>query len=201
MDRIKKTALALYSGVVTIGLLFSLMAFQNLRESFEEIDARKITIVNEEGQRVLVMANREKFPLPFLNGKEHQRDINPSGLVFYDDKGNECGGLGVVNVPEGEKIAFVLDYATVDGIAMYKTETTDGSYVDAGFSINDPNPSGQIGDAVNRVELSNTNKTAGLILRDSRGKARIKILVTEEGTPKIQLLDTTGKVMKDLATN
>lgn len=201
MNKIKTICLGFYSAIVTIGLVFSLMAFKNLKESFEEIDVRRINIVDEKGQRIFVLANKDKFPAPFLNGKEYKRDINPAGFVLYNDKGNECGGLGFVNVPEGEKIAFVLDYATVDGIAMYKTESTDGKYIDAGFSINDPNPTGQIGDAVNRVELSNTNKTAGLILRDSKGKPKIKILVTDDGTPKILVLDNEGNIVKDLIAN
>src|SRR5690606_12995121 len=151
-------------------------------------------IVDEKNNKIMVLTNKDRMPSPILNGKEYQRDINPSGLVFYNDKGNECGGLGIVNVPEGEKIAFVLDYSTVDGIAMYKTESIDGSYVDAGFSINDANPEGQIGDAVNRIELSNKNKTAVLILKDNNGAERIKLFVQPDGTPKIQILDSQGNI-------
>ena len=198
MKNVSRTFLAIYSIIVTLGLILSLSAFKNLKNSFEEIDVKRLNVVDEKGNKIMVLTNKDRMPFPILNGKEYKRDINPSGLVFYNDKGNECGGLGIVNVPEGEKIAFVLDYSTVDGIAMYKTESSDGSYVDAGFSINDPNPEGQIGDAVNRIDLSNKNKTAGLILKDTNGTERLKLFVQPDGTPKIQILDHKGIIIKEL---
>ncbi|MCC5916600.1 MAG: hypothetical protein JJU02_04660 [Cryomorphaceae bacterium] len=199
MKNTSKTFLVIYSVIVTIGLVLSLGAFKNLKDSFEEIDVKKLNITDEEGNKIMVLTNKERMPYPILNGKEYERDVNPSGFVLYNDKGNEVGGLGIVNAPEGEKIAFVLDYSTVDGIAMYKTESSDGSYVDAGFSINDANPEGQIGDAVNRVDLSNRNKTAGLTLKDANGADRLKLFVQPDGTPKIQFLDENGNVVNELS--
>lgn len=42
------------------------------------------------------------------------------------------------------------------------------------------------------------DKTAYLILRDAKGKPRIRISVAAEGTPKLEFLDVSGKVIQTL---
>lgn len=79
MKNQKTTFLILYASIVTIGLILSLFAFKNLKTSFEEIETQKISIVDGEGNRVMILANRDQMPQPFLDGKEYKRDINPSG--------------------------------------------------------------------------------------------------------------------------
>jgi hypothetical protein len=187
----------IYSTIVTIGLVFSCLAFIFYKSNLETISVKKLVIIDEEGKPSLVLANKKLMPMPILDGKEYERDINPSGLVIYNNKGNECGGFGVVNVPEGEKIVFALDYATSDAIALYKTESSDGTYYSSGLGINDPNPNGQIGDAINRINLESSNKNASLEIKDSKGIIRIKITV-EDSIPKFLIYDDKGILLKNL---
>jgi hypothetical protein len=65
-----------------------------MSEDFEEITVQRINIVDEDGKLRLALSNRSKFPEGTMDG----RVLQPSGargpgLVFFNDDGDECGGL------------------------------------------------------------------------------------------------------------
>lgn len=64
------------------------------KAEFDEISARRINIVEPDGQYRLVLANSKRFPGLFMEGKEykhHSRDHG--GMLFFNDEGDEVGGL------------------------------------------------------------------------------------------------------------
>lgn len=67
----------------------------NETNSFEEINVKRINIVDEDGTIRMALTNKKRFPAPLeVDGKEVPRDMNPSaGIVFYNDEGFECGAL------------------------------------------------------------------------------------------------------------
>ncbi|WP_447762891.1 hypothetical protein [Sphingopyxis panaciterrae] len=61
---------------------------------FDEISVKRINIVEPDGKYRLVLANSERFPGLFMEGKEykhHSRD--GGGMLFFNDEGDEVGGL------------------------------------------------------------------------------------------------------------
>ncbi|TND08329.1 MAG: Uncharacterized protein FD123_2360 [Bacteroidetes bacterium] len=135
-----------------------------------------------------------------MNGKEYPRSVHPAGLVFYNDKGNECGGIALVNVESGEQTMTVFDYSNSEEIGLGKYESEDGSYYEAGISITDRVPLGADIEKVGsvgkeRVSISNSNKTATIRLSDPAGKTRILLSVDSAGSPVFQILDTAGKTI------
>lgn len=61
---------------------------------FDEISAKRVNIVEPDGKYRLVLANSERFPGLFMEGKEyrhHSRD--GGGMLFFNDEGDEVGGL------------------------------------------------------------------------------------------------------------
>ena len=61
---------------------------------FDEISVKRINIVEPNGKYRLVLANSERFPGLFMEGKEykhHSRD--GGGMLFFNDEGDEVGGL------------------------------------------------------------------------------------------------------------
>ncbi len=65
------------------------------RERFEVIDVERINIVEKNGTLRLVISNRERAPDAIIAGKSYKRSgSNSAGMIFYNDEGNENGGLG-----------------------------------------------------------------------------------------------------------
>lgn len=65
---------------------------------FSELDVERLNVVGEDGEPVLVLANRHRVPGPRINGKEYPPEsAEPrglvSGMIFYNDEGDEVGGL------------------------------------------------------------------------------------------------------------
>jgi hypothetical protein len=61
---------------------------------FDEISVKRVNIIEPDGKYRLVLANSERFPGLFMEGKEykhHSRD--GGGMLFFNDEGDEVGGL------------------------------------------------------------------------------------------------------------
>ena len=64
------------------------------KAAFDEISVKRVNIVEPDGKYRLVLANSERFPGLFMEGKEyrhHSRD--GGGMLFFNDEGDEVGGL------------------------------------------------------------------------------------------------------------
>ncbi|WP_143309002.1 hypothetical protein [Chitinophaga vietnamensis] len=199
---LKKTSTAnrfllIYSGITTIALAMMLMAFRNVKESFEEISVKRINIVDEQGHNRIVISNEEHMPPPLVGGKTYKRIFNPAGFVFYDEKGNECGGIALANPDKKTGVrALAFDYNNSDAIGLMTQEDIEGNHFRSGFAINDKKPGGPVGSGVNRVMLHTVNGVAGLEINGPDGKVRIRLTVDTLGNPLFETIDAKGKVVK-----
>lgn len=196
--KIPAILLVAYSAIVSIAFVFLLVSFKaNNSFNEDEISLKRINITDEKGNVRLVISNEERIPPPILDGKEFKRAISPAGIIFYDKKGNECGGLALSGKDNTDIGALVLDYSNMDAIAMRVIDTEGGDY-NAGFIINDPSPKGTLGRGNGRIALENDNGSAQLILNDANGKPRLKIAVDDNGNASFNLLDKDGNITKDV---
>src|SRR5207302_10226300 len=122
--------LKIYAAAMTVAfavLCLTALTPSARKQKFKEIDAERINIVDAHGRRQLVIANKDRFPDPVVNGQELKgmRSVRPAGLVFYDAKGNEAGGLVTSQTERGKISLVAFDYAT--GAAMdLGSEESDG---------------------------------------------------------------------------
>jgi len=91
-----------YAVFLTIALLVLAVLF--LRQSgnrphFKEIDAERLNIVDSNGSLRMVISNRQRQHPGTINGKNLPARERPAGIIFFNDEGDECGGL----VYEGNK--------------------------------------------------------------------------------------------------
>jgi len=197
--------LKVYAAAMTVALaVLCLSAFtpSAQKQKFKEIDAERINIVDAHGRRQLVIANKDRFPDPVVNGQELKgmRSVRPAGLVFYDAKGNEAGGL-VTSQTESGKISLVaFDYATGEAMDLGLEESDGGKKYSASFKIVDPPPpEAKIEEAgakqKTRITVQSENKDAEIALADADGKVRIRLKVAADGTASIQILDNDGKIV------
>lgn len=89
--------LQVYTGALTLALLAILVSgFQSPRQKLQELTVERINIVEPDGKLRLTISNKERFPDPVVNGKSltgARHGAKTAGLLFFNDEGDECGGL------------------------------------------------------------------------------------------------------------
>src|SRR5258706_11164251 len=100
--------LQLYTGALTVALAALLLSgFQNRKQKFQELDVERLNIVEADGKLRMTISNKERVPEPIVNGKTFtgaRKGAKSAGIIFFNDKGDECGGLAFSGSGEGEDI-------------------------------------------------------------------------------------------------
>ena len=82
------------AGSAAVMLVVLAAAFRGERHGrFEVIDAERINVRTPDGRMAVVIATDERLPGNIMRGKEHPSPHRGNGLLFYDNLGNEQGGL------------------------------------------------------------------------------------------------------------
>jgi hypothetical protein len=117
----------------TITLLLSVFAIAGCAEApsdsprFTELTVERLNIVSPGGTKRIVLSNQERLPKPVVGGREHVRYVKAAGMLFYNEAGDEVGGLAVARVPDGQsQVALVLDYATAEAAAFLRRAQKEG---------------------------------------------------------------------------
>lgn len=164
-----------------------------------ELTTERLNIVAPDGTLRLVIANEQRFPPPVIDGRTLKRAINPAGLVFFNDKGDEVGGLALSEPGGGRLSALAFDYPNVDAMGLLTRVTGDGKDATAGLVINSRPPAQMSAAsaarfAQQRVAVQNHNESAEVVLSDPAGRARLRLSVDPQGSPRLEMLDEAGKV-------
>ncbi len=94
-----KTTVKLPLNLVLFGaamLLFTLLNSFRLEqkiENFDVINAKRINIVEKDGTVRMVLSNKELQHSGRMDGKDFEKRERQAGLMFFNDLGDECGGL------------------------------------------------------------------------------------------------------------
>ncbi|WP_437335999.1 hypothetical protein [Sorangium sp. So ce394] len=191
--------LKVYAALSTLAMCAVALTAARSLGTGEELTAERINVVDPNGATRLVIANAERFPLPRLAGKEYPRAVHPAGMVFYDARGNEVGGLAITDAGTGKVGALALDYPNYDAMGLVTRISPDGADALAGFLINSRPPqdldviaAGKV--AQRRIAIENHNEDAQIVLSDPQGRERIILGVDRDGQARIQMLDAQGKV-------
>jgi hypothetical protein len=89
-------ALQIYAAVLTIAVLLLAIMFLRLAYGtphFKQIDAGRINIVEDDGQLRMVMSNQKLQHPGRMDGKDFSPRDRSAGMIFFNDDGDECGGL------------------------------------------------------------------------------------------------------------
>lgn len=164
-----------------------------------EITLNRLNIVDSRtGKLRMVLA--DIVPDPVIGGKTVPRIFKAGGLTYYNDKGNEVGGLVIVNDSSGEKTLLTFDYNNTDAFSIFKNETLESYQM--GIQISDRNTQEEFerrgSRGTGRIGILNNNKTALIGLNDTRARPRIIFMVDANDNPRILVLDTLGKPVLEL---
>lgn len=174
--------------LVLLGIIsYLLYGNQNNTMQLERID-----IKNKDGANRVVISNENNIPKPILLGKEYERRITPAGIIFYDKKGDERGGIAISERDNMNLNAIAFDYQNADAVGMYAQDNLITNYFKAGITINDKDLSGKPGYNKNRINLVTENGNASLVMKDANEVPRIVLKVDSLGTPSIEMYDKDG---------
>ncbi|MGH9828191.1 MAG: hypothetical protein ACREDR_33625, partial [Blastocatellia bacterium] len=89
--------LEIYCAAVTLALgsliFFGFIQSKTMR--LDQLDVGRINIVEKDGKLKMAISNKELAPDPILKGKSYplRSGGNGAGIIFFNDAGDECGGL------------------------------------------------------------------------------------------------------------
>jgi hypothetical protein len=112
----------------------------NQRQKFDVIDVERINVVEADGRLALVIANGPRLPSPIIGGKERKTGRTGPGMLFFNGKGDECGGLVYTSREKdgsyaaGAHLAF--DQYRNDQV-VYLSYQDDGKTRSSGFYVHD----------------------------------------------------------------
>ena len=189
--------------VLIVGLGVALASFQSPRQNahFTEVDVERLNVVEPDGQLVLAMANTARLPDPIQAGKTVETDRTGPGMIFFDGKGEEVGGLiyGTRRTPDGYAAGAHLsfDQFRSDQVVYLDYQDNGTTLKAAGLYVvdRDRNNPPRIPSA-RRIFIGSVNETAMVQLRDRSGKERVRLSVSPEGVARLEFLDSNGRVVE-----
>lgn len=81
------------STALVVVLLLAAFQAQSSATSFEEINVQRINVVEADGRVRMVIANKQRSPAVVIAGRALGKPGERPGLIFYNDEGEENGGL------------------------------------------------------------------------------------------------------------
>jgi hypothetical protein len=167
-----------------------------------DLESERLTIVGEDGRPRMVLSNPRLAPDPLVDGVAGQRSGgNPAGMVFYNDEGDECGGLTFWGERHGDGYtagaALLFDQFKQDQAVGISHEEDRGQRV-AGLHVWD-RPDATLGTTsergVKRLFVGKaTDRSTVVELRDPEGRVRLRLKVDPEGEPGLEFFDASGQV-------
>lgn len=188
-------------------VLFAVLLSGCRTARFTEIDVERINIIGSDGRRQMVLSNRALFPNIIMNGKELDDQRNKSGMIFYNEVGDECGGLvfkGKLDENGKPDSGMHLSMDRFGGdqqLVLSHTESGGGMNTalvvyDRGLNADygpfyeamEKAPKGPEKEALKaKWEAAGGKQTSRVFVGKTKGKASAIILSDEKGRPRIRM--------------
>lgn len=117
---------------------------KNNVEKIDEIITKKITVIGEDNLPRIVLSNENRQHPGRMDGKDFDKRERPSGIIFFNNKGDECGGI-IANVNTDKNstnsgMSFTMDnYRDDQVIQILNDETYENGQaaIQRGLTINE----------------------------------------------------------------
>jgi hypothetical protein len=203
-----------YSVIIT--LLLGVIAFSansnaNQKNKFEEIDVERINIVEKDGKLKMVISNSGRQHPGVIDGRMLSR-ARPAGMLFFNDKGDECGGLSFNGDAKDGKAAagglLAFDRFNQDQTIAIQYGESNGQY-HSGLRVWD-RPDTSLGLVVDKLQAiekmpDGPEKTEAMRkLRETAGAGvaqRVFVGKTREKDAALMLYDAQGRPRVRLMAN
>jgi hypothetical protein len=104
--------LKIYSGILTLIVIvgFVLAFIQiNGKSTFKEISVERINVMERSGKIKMVISNQARQHPGRMDGKDLKPRPREAGIIFFNNQGDECGGLVYDGDEKGAGMALSLD--------------------------------------------------------------------------------------------
>jgi hypothetical protein len=214
--------------VALAALVFAAFQASPAKTRFTELDVERLNVVEPDGQLVMAIANTSRLPEPLIAGKTVKSGRTGPGIIFFDGKGWEVGGLtyGTVQKADGTFGAgghFSFDQFRNDQV-VFLSYQDDGTHKRSGLFVVDRARTPTIDQylamrdeaaksspearkaleekmraaAAQRIFVGSDDETAMVRMRDRAGRDRLRLVVGPDGAPKLEFLDESGKIVQTL---
>jgi hypothetical protein len=218
--------LQIYAGLLTVavillGLLHVLQA--NRTPHFKELDAERINIVEQDGKLRMVISNQKEQHSGAMDGKNLSHRERPAGMIFFNDEGDECGGLIFDGSRKGASMTYSIDQYKNDQIMQlqYSQDKDSRAY---GFKLWDRPDDFTLSQLIQTVDSLNQlhdsvaynsglaklkaggqlgserlylgksdDNQVGLRIKDKKGRTRIRLGLDSTNNIVFQAFDSTGR--------
>ncbi|MGN6212523.1 hypothetical protein [Parafilimonas sp.] len=155
----------------------------------------------------MVLSNETRQHSGRINGRDIPKRERPPGIIFFDNNGNECGGLVYNESREGYKVnmmmSFIMDnYRNGQVVQMIDDETYNGNQaaVRRGLAINEFPVGADMGvliDKMNNInkmkDTAERNKQLQVLFKSAGSKRRLFLGRTRENQSGVFLYDNAGR--------
>ncbi|WP_426668340.1 hypothetical protein ACPPVU_19465 [Mucilaginibacter sp. McL0603] len=204
--------LKIYAIVLTIIVIACIAAVFKMMHTdghFNEITAGRINIVEQDGKLRMVISNHENQHPGSYNGKDLPKRDRPAGMIFFNDDGDECGGLVYDGSKKGASMTYSIDQYKNDQIMQVQyAQDKEASGLNRSYGLklwdrDDRFPTGRLIDYVDSLKnLKDTGAyNAGIkkvraegwlgrerlfVGKDSDGEVGL-FLRDDKGTPRLKI--------------
>jgi hypothetical protein len=222
---------ALASSLVLVILCTAAFRQTSTSARFDELTVGRINVVDADGTLRLVISNKDRMHPGMMDGKLIDRPRPVAGLLFFNEEGDEVGGLtftgrelngsgranaGIMFDQFKQDQTIGISYSEADGRRTAGLQVWDRPDQRLSELIDKLNAANKIADPAEREKAIAAarasaqpaprrlfvgklpDRSATVSLSDAAGKPRLKLTVDADGSPRIEFLDETGKVLSRL---
>lgn len=155
----------IYSIFLTIAVtVLIILVFRNNRTRFKEIDVERINVLEADGTQRLVISNKQRQDPGTLDGKKLAPRERDAGLIFFNNQGDECGGLTFSGNKKQAGAGLSFDQCRNDQIIqMQYEEDSAGNHQTRSYGLKmwDRNENAPLGYIIGQIDsLKNLHDTA-----------------------------------------
>jgi len=201
--------LRIYALVATVlaGAFVTQALTEEKRARFDEIDVERINIVEKDGKLKMVISNSERMAMPVVDGKVLYQRKRPPGMLFYNDEGDECGGLVFSGQRQDGKVeaggSLLFDQFKQDQVVGLQYQDSNGSRT-AGLRVWERSDTSILEvvermQAVEKMEAGPEKDEAQKKLREAMergefgGQTRVFVGRARDKSAQVLLSDAAGK--------
>ena len=168
-------------------------------ENRRVFEVERVDVVEEDGTLRLAISNSARSPDPVCDGQILREGRNAAGLIFYNNEGDECGGLTFggrrVDDQYGAFGVLMFDQFKQDQVVGIGHRDSVGRRA-AGLYVWDrpDEPFPAIGEVARMFAGKTPERAAVIELRDADGRARLRLSVAADGPAGLEFLDASGEV-------
>jgi hypothetical protein len=213
MEKLERDVRVLKAYAFVVTLLLCVFAFAgfsqaNQKNKFAEIDVERINVVEKDGKLKMVISNSERQHPGVIDGRTLSR-TRPAGMLFFNEKGDECGGLSFNGDEKDGKASagglLAFDRFRQDQTVAIQYGESNGIY-SAGLRVWD-RPDTSLGEVVDKLQAiqkmpEGAEKTQAMQkLRETSGAGaaqRVFVGKTREKAAAVTLSDPQGRTRAQL---